>query len=516
MSHLKRFFLRRIASHRFLWVLAGTTTFLLHEDLIYPLVLRPYTTRTPFDRLSLALLTALCALTVFVIFHTHADELLRRLTLTLIREPRSYLTFMHAFIHSRWKLRRSYLSPLRLQAEIDHLFRIASTHFGIHDRRSLVLLLGIDLVQIKRDLDDLDTHIREFRALPRQHRAKAKRELKRRIKDARKSLEDSIVKPLQYLVRKSPTLKTHYLDILLLFWSLAKEPSYDQALDRFGNTLHRLLVGLEDFVSVLTPQVSFEVSELHSLFQRRGRARLGYPLFEFINHKMAGALDSSLTQLSKGGDSIAMRAALNRATDGLAAFRNVRTDSQQKLEGVLSGGDLGRWDPKSFFDVTTDIICVYGLSRSVVSALVGAVYCDSKKSRVEIVLLETKEYATTLGEEQYMRDQLLDRGFTNLCTLSVVEMLQLRSWAPKKLTFVLGIEAINPTAGEAAFHFGAGQILQRLITELRSTPHNLVDVYLIGATYKSINDNLGAIGQASVFECRQCKWVNEDGVVVFP
>ena len=120
---------------------------------------------------------------------------------------------------------------------------------------------------------------------------------------------------------------------------------------------------------------------------------------------------------------------------------------------------------------------------------------------MEILLVKTGRLATTADEEDRTRDELLERGFTNISTVSSQDLLLTGAFG-KKLMFCLGFEVINPTDGRAVFHFGAGQMLRRLIETLARNPINDITVYLIGADFKKLPFTLSdkEVQHASIFE----------------
>lgn len=202
------------------------------------------------------------------------------------------------------------------------------------------------------------------------------------------------------------------------------------------------------------------------------------------------------------------RRLLSTISGALGNFIDEQDESNREFHKAISQKGVSR-----MFDPEKDIIYLYGFSKTVMYVLTEAIQNVGERRRLEIILIKTDRRATTPSEESVMRDELLERGFSNLTLYSFQDVLTIGQFH-KRLNFLFGFEVINSKIKKAIFHFGAGQILQTLINRLEQNSND-VRVYLIGAKYKDVTFQIEdeEIAHSSIFEFDKVKnyeWLNED------
>ncbi|MBI5747207.1 MAG: hypothetical protein HZA13_09420 [Nitrospirae bacterium] len=529
ISDLIRYYiLKTIASPQLSFVLSFLGSLFLTKELLYGFFDHILTSVANGQHIRLSALVILLIywsfffVMAFVIFRiTHTDDFIRRLTLRVIRLPKTYFLFIYAFIKSRVDVNATWQSPKRFFDELNDLFEMGRELFALPHKRSITFLLGISYIDVKNTLNVLQTDLDSLRQLPGSAAA-----VSAAIQDAKSNLEGPLTKPIKYLDSKrskASFIHNSYLDNLAFLLDLAREPSFETALRQFSGALSNIAtrLGGEAAGGFGVPKTCLhirdEALEILEVFEERCKARIGYPLFTFIDKKTNNGLTGVMNHLRSlnatmpvGSLNTQLRAFLTAIVTVLGSFMNTLNISRVHFDNALS--QLS----KPAFSSGYDLICLYGFSNTVTSVLEKTIRHNADRRFVEIIMLKTDKKATTSSEENMMRDELLERSFSNLTIYSFQDLLAIQRFS-KRINFMLGFEVINPENKKAIFHFGAGQLLQTLTSRLIELG-NEVKVQLVGATYKEIDFDLHhpEIEHSSVFDwsdALHCRYINEHQLV---
>lgn len=416
--------------------------------------------------------------------YTHADEYLRRLMLLVIKDPKNYLIFFQKFACDRIEAIGRYDSK-RLLQEIEVLLAVGKERFGLHHKRSVCFLLGLNYPVFRNTLERLESE-----------------ELS--LSDAREALAESVTKPLtcltEPLLRYTGTSKRGHLINLL---AIAAEPSYDKALELFYRELKKPIENLQAQVRNGLSEHGYrgvvqEAKDLLLFLQVRCKARMGFPVYDFIDQKNRNKLSCfpSASDAFLGSWKSQAESSVDELAKCLNEFADQQEQSRQAFKKALRPASLV---PQARIDPEKEVICLYGFSCSV-KLFIDNVLPMDRRANAGFMLIKTIHLATTPQEEQRMRDELLEMRFIDVAVHGFQDLL-LFDKLHRPLVFCLGFEVINLRHKRAVFHFGAGQLLHRLIWSLKDKGNN-VRVLLIGAKYKDLDFTITApqVADASIFD----------------
>lgn len=514
-SCVKKFIIRRIASKSLLYFLAFAGSLFFTKDLIYDIAFPNDISITFFCKLLYVGLFFLVF--AFAFWFLHADDLLRNLTLKITQDPVSYFIYFSSFIKSRFGCKDrgkiSLKNPAKAYYEINRLLEIGQELFKVNHKRTISFLLGIDYTNLKRELVSLQEKI-DYK-LQKPFPTDDNDEIENKITDVYSTLEGSLINPLKDIEK--------HLEHLIFILRIVQEPSYDNALYHYYVYLFNVVTmaiksvnnsknnSKED--SVLR-EILKEVHEIFCLIKKKGKARIGYPLYECIDTKLGKKLTTSLDQIKEYQEEKILLTTnkaeiyLKSISGNLEEFeKDIRKRSNDHLKMAISEN---KTKLEKLFEKDKDIIMLYGYSKTVFGFVKTVISKDINKRTFEIILIKTGKFATTGSEEQTIRNLLIEEGFTNIHTYSFGELLVTKEYG-KKLNLILGFEIINSDKKEAIFHFGAGQYLSRIIKRL--LPDNKIKIYLLGSSYKEIAFNIEdeSVMHSSVFNYAQYDfvWLNE-------
>lgn len=533
MKRMKRLILRIVASRWLSPCVAVVGSLFLTKELLYGLLdhfLAAFFGHIPGSLARLAVYLSFLSfyfvffflLTLVVFWVTNADDLIRKLTLKVIRDPTSYFVFTHKYILDRFRCDSTFYAPSKFFDEIKFLLEVARERFRLPHKRSISFLLGIDYITVKRSLDSLRVILDDNKT---RYTTRNAPEIKERIAHAREELSSSLIDPLKcldYRKARRSVIGNSFLDNITFLLELAAQPSYERALKAFQGELtkvvHRFAGRADDNVPAQQcKEIRDEASEIVELFRKRNTARIGFPIFSFIDKKVNGNLTANIDALKRlelNGDprvvQIALQGALENVANALSDFRRLQDNSIDAFDRALS-----QHQGSGVFSPEGNIICLYGYSKTVTDFLKQTIKHPEERRWVEIILIKTDGKATTSSEENTMRNELLEEVFSNLTIYSFLDLLTIQQFK-KRLNFMLGFEVINSHEKKAVFHFGAGQLLRTLITRLQEYGND-VHIYLIGARYKDIMFELtdAEVENSSVFDYGSdpnCLWVHEGNV----
>lgn len=411
-------------------------------------------------------------LVCFVTYKFEVNEKLLKLAFLSIRNHSVLVYLCRKIIQNRMIAKNEpihrYFPDLLL-----NLFEQMTRKMNLIDCRSLIYLTGIDYKNILQLFSETKNDVRKERL-----KNKSTQEIENKVKELRLGLRDSLEKELEkgefnIFMKSNITDKIPYIQKLSrVIENCILQPSFSKAVEYVSKSILNQL----RYHHVKLNEVNFKKQKLsvtNELFFWRyvSQGRMGYPVYQLVEDSSKAKLES--LRKWEGTDSDKYNIFLVKVIDKLQKFIDEIMDCDGNLSKKIG---LDQWPSDS------DYFILYGISTSVQNVL--KTINITERSNKKIILIKTGKHATVPNEENVMGEWLTKNGFTNVILASQSDIKNLEN--NERICFMLGFELSHKTKHISLQHFGAGEVLKKLVGPCRQ---NNIKVVIIGQSYKIVESD---------------------------